>query len=702
MSLPTAHLDTFAADHLPRPEDLPEFVFDGPDLQFPTHLNAARELLDARIAAGDGDRVCLRTPDSERWTYAALQDRADRIAQVLVEDLGVVPGNRVLLRGANTPMLVACWFGVVKAGAIAVATMPLLRARELGVILEKARIGVALCQQDLRDELDAAAREHPVLRRTLAFTVGTSEAGGSLDLAMDAKPGGFQAVDTAATDTCLIAFTSGTTGAPKATMHFHRDVMAACVCWPRQVLRATRDDVFIGSPPLAFTFGLGGLVLFPMHIGASTVLVDKPSPPHLLHAIQATGATVLFTAPTSYRAMAEAARQQRVGVAHGGTLARCVSAGEVLPAATRALWKDATGLELIDGIGSTELLHIFISADEAHARPGATGTVVPGYRACVVDEQLQPVPPGTVGRLAVKGPTGCKYLDDARQRQYVQGGWNLTGDAYRMDVEGYFHFQSRTDDLIVSAGYNIGAPEVEEALLTHPAVAECAIVGWPDAERGEIVKAFVVLRAGHADDADTARLLQEHVKSTIAPYKYPRAIEFRTALPRTETGKLQRFRLRAGPAVPSPAPPAAALASQPPRLAAASPHRTLLPAGWPRPKGYANGVAASGRTVVIAGMIGWDAQGVFHTDDFAAQARQALEHIVAVLAEAGGSPAHLVRMTWYVTDKRDYLAAAPAIGRAFRELIGHYAVAMTAVEVRALIEDRAKVEIEATAVIPEV
>jgi 2-aminobenzoate-CoA ligase len=540
----TAHVDTFALDRLPAPEDLPAFVFEGPDLQFPERLNCAAALLDARVAAGDGDRPCLRTPAGECWSYADLQHRANQVAQVLVEDLGVVPGNRVLLRGANTPMLVACWFGVVKAGAIAVATMPMLRAKELGVIVEKAQVAVALTQHDLRDELQEAARVHPVLQRVLSFVVGAQEAQGSLDAAMHDKPGRFEAVETAATDTCLFAFTSGTTGSPKATMHFHRDVMAACACWPRHVLRPTADDVFIGSPPLAFTFGLGGLVLFPMSVGASTVLVDKPSPPSLLDAVAATGATVMFTAPTSYRAMAEATRARRIGRPHGGTLARCVSAGEVLPAATRALWKDATGIEMIDGIGSTELLHIFISADEDHARPGATGTVVPGYRACVVDEQLRPVAPGTVGRLAVQGPTGCKYLDDARQQQYVQGGWNLTGDAYLMDADGYFHFQSRTDDMIVSAGYNIGAPEVEDALLAHPAVAECGVIGVPDEERGQIVKAFVVLRAGQVGDAAMARALQDHVKATIAPYKYPRAIEFRPALPRTETGKLQRFRLR--------------------------------------------------------------------------------------------------------------------------------------------------------------
>jgi 2-aminobenzoate-CoA ligase len=370
----------------------------------------------------------------------------------------------------------------------------------------------------------------------------TSAAG--LEALMAAQPAHFDNAATAADDTCLLAFTSGTTGQPKATMHFHRDVMASCVCFPPHVLRANGDDVFIGSPPLAFTFGLGGLTLFPMSVGASTVLIEKASPPDLLDAVARFGATVLVTAPTSYRAMAAAARERKISAAHGGTLCKCVSAGEALPAATRTLWRDATGIELIDGIGATEMLHIFISADEATARPGATGRAIPGYRACVLDAAGQPVPAGTVGRLAVKGPTGCRYLDDPRQANYVSGGWNYTGDAYLMDAEGYFVYQSRTDDMIVSAGYNIGAPEVEEALLAHPAVAECAVIGVPDEERGQIVKAFVVLRAPHAGDELMKRTLQDFVKAAIAPYKYPRAIEFRAALPRTETGKLQRFRLR--------------------------------------------------------------------------------------------------------------------------------------------------------------
>ena len=537
----SAHIDTFARDHLPPPEQQPEFVFDLPELQFPAQLNCATELLDRHIAAGHGDRVCLRAPGGLSWRYAELQDKSNRIANVLVRELGLVPGNRVLLRAANKPMLVACWFAVMKAGGIAVATMPLLRAKELGQIIAKGQVTHALCDVALRDELDAAIAQHPLLAQTLFF--GGTDAQG-LEARMAAQPAQFDNVDTAADDTCLLAFTSGTTGQPKATMHFHRDVMASCACFPPHVLRATADDVFIGSPPLAFTFGLGGLTLFPMSVGASTVLLEKASPNDLLAAIPAFGATVLFTAPTSYRGMAAGAREKAISAPLGGTLRKCVSAGEALPAATRTLWREATGIELIDGIGATEMLHIFISADEADARPGATGLAVPGYQACVLDEQMRPAPAGTIGRLAVKGPTGCRYLDDTRQANYVSNGWNLTGDAYLMDADGYFVYQSRTDDMIVSAGYNIASPEVEEALLTHPGVAECAVVGVADDERGQIVKAFVVLKASHAAGDALVRELQDFVKANIAPYKYPRAVEFCAALPRTETGKLQRFRLR--------------------------------------------------------------------------------------------------------------------------------------------------------------
>jgi len=538
----SAHIDTFAREHLPPPDQQPEFLFELPELQFPAQLNCATELLDKHIAQGRGARFCLRAPGGLSWSYAELQDKANRIANVLVRELGFVPGNRVLLRAANKPMLVACWFAVMKAGGIAVATMPLLRAKELGQIIAKGEVTHAFCDVALRAELDAASAQHPRLAHTVFF--GGDDAQG-LEARMAAQPAQFDNADTAADDTCLLAFTSGTTGQPKATMHFHRDVMASCVCFPPHVLRAVADDVFIGSPPLAFTFGLGGLTLFPMSVGASTVLLEKASPNDLLAAIPEFGATVLFTAPTSYRAMASGARERAISAPLGGTLRKCVSAGEALPAATRTLWREATGIELIDGIGATEMLHIFISADEASARPGATGIAIPGYQACVLDAQMRPAPRGTIGRLAVKGPTGCRYLDDTRQANYVSGGWNLTGDAYLVDADGYFVYQSRTDDMIVSAGYNIASPEVEEALLTHPGVAECAVIGVADDERGQIVKAFVVLRPSHAAGDALVRELQDFVKAHIAPYKYPRAVEFCTALPRTETGKLQRFRLRA-------------------------------------------------------------------------------------------------------------------------------------------------------------
>ena len=533
----SAHRDTFARDNLPPPEQLPEFLFELPELRFPAQLNCATELLDRRVAEGHGDVVCLQAPGGTRWTYADLLDRANRIANVLVYDMGVVPGNRVLLRAPNNPMMAACWFAVMKAGAIAVATMPLLRAKELGTIIDKARVAHALCDLRLADELRQAAGQTHSLTHARFFNDASAS---SLEASMARKPGEFHNVDTAADDTCMFAFTSGTTGVPKATMHFHRDVMAACTCFPPHVLRAEASDVFVGSPPLAFTFGLGGLLLFPMSVGASTALVERPAPEALVDAVEAFGATVLVTSPTAYRAMAaHAARLRKT------PLRKCVAAGEMLPAATRTLWKEATGIEIIDGIGSTELLHIFISADESHARPGATGKAVPGYVARVVDEAGYPVPPNTVGRLAVKGPTGCRYLADERQKSYVKDGWNFTGDAYLVDDDGYFHFQSRTDDMIVSAGYNIASPEVEDALLLHPMVAECGVVGIPDDVRGQIVKAFVVLRPGNAGCAGVVKELQEFVKRTVAPYKYPRAIQFLDALPRTETGKLQRFKLRA-------------------------------------------------------------------------------------------------------------------------------------------------------------
>ncbi|MCW5634180.1 MAG: AMP-binding protein [Rubrivivax sp.] len=539
----TAHVDTFARDRLPAPAALPEFIFELPELRFPPCLNCAGALLDRWVAQGDGGRIAVQGHGGVRWSYAELQARANRIARVLVEDMGLVPGNRVLLRGANSPMLAACWFAVVKAGGIVVGTMPLLRARELATIVEKAQVSHALCDERLAEELELARPQCPALTHVRHFNGAGGGEAQALETLAAAKPATFTNVDTAADDICLMAFTSGTTGVPKAAMHFHRDVMAACACWPPHVLRATADDVFIGSPPLAFTFGLGGLLAFPLAIGASTVLVEKATPDALLPAIAQFKATVCFTAPTSYRAMAAQVAQHDLA-----SLRKCVSAGEALPAATRKLWKDATGIEIIDGIGSTELFHIFISADEAHAKPGATGFVVPGYRAAILDDEGRELPQrcGRVGRLAIKGPTGCKYLDDPRQASYVRNGWNLTGDAYLQDADGQFVYQARTDDMIISGGYNIAGPEVESALLLHPAVAECGVIGRPDEARGMVVKAFVVLRPGHTGGAAMVGTLQEFVKQTIAPYKYPREIEFRSSLPRTETGKLQRFRLREG------------------------------------------------------------------------------------------------------------------------------------------------------------
>jgi len=532
----TAHVDTFARDNLPPADQWPELIFDGPGLQFPARLNCATELLDRWVEReGQGERLCMQAPGL-RWSYADLQAQANRIAHVLVQDLGVQPGNRVLLRGANTPMLAACWFAIMKVGAIAVATMPLLRAKELAQVIDKAQVSHALCDARLAEELNLAQAQCADLKSVAHYM---SDAADGIEARAAAKPASFQNVDTAADDCCIIAFTSGTTGQPKGTMHFHRDVMAICACWPPHVLKPVAADIFIGSPPLAFTFGLGGLVLFPMSVGASTVLLEKVAPDALLAAIAQYRATVCFTAPTAYRAMAAQVKQHDLS-----SLRKCVSAGEALPAATRKLWKDSTGIEMIDGIGATELLHIFISHTEEQARPGATGKPVPGYQACVMSDEGHVLPAGQVGKLAVKGPTGCRYLADERQRGYVMKGWNLTGDAYLIDADGYFVYQARTDDMIISGGYNIAGPEVEAALLAHPAVAECGVIGVADEERGQIVKAFVVLRPGHAEDATMVKTLQDFVKATVAPYKYPRAIEFRASLPRTETGKLQRFKLK--------------------------------------------------------------------------------------------------------------------------------------------------------------
>lgn len=535
METKSAHVDSFARDNLPPREQWPEFRFTLPALQYPARLNCVAELLDRHVADGHGERPCLIAPGVE-WSYAELLDRVDRIAQVLVRDFGLVPGNRVLLRSANNPMMVASYLAALKAGAVVVATMPLLRAKELAFMIEKAQVRLAICDARLLPDLETAQAQATVLEHIVAFGGGTDS---DLEARMATAPAGFAPVDTAAEDICLIGFTSGTTGVPKGTMHNHRDLLAICDAYSRQVLQPNDSDRFIGSPPLAFTFGLGGLVLFPMRAGASTVLLERASPAELLDGIERFRPTICFTAPTAYRAMLA----QRPG-RDLTSLRRCVSAGEALPAATFEAWRDATGIEITEGIGATEMLHIFIASSPGAVRPGSTGTVVPGYEAKIVDDDFNELPAGQAGRLAVRGPTGCRYLADDRQRAYVQDGWNLTGDTYRRDADGYFWYQARSDDMIVSSGYNIAGPEVENALLTHPAVQECGVVGVPDPDRGQIVKAYVVLKPGHAPDAATRKALQDHVKAEIAPYKYPRAVEFLDRLPRTETGKLQRFQLR--------------------------------------------------------------------------------------------------------------------------------------------------------------
>ena len=551
----SAQVDRFVHERLPAPAQMPQLLFDAPELQFAEQLNAVEELLDKAAHKGFADRPLLRS-DALTLSYAQALDRVNRIAQVLVQDFGLVPGNRVLLRGGNSIGLALAWLAVVKAGLVAVPTMPLLRAKELGDIIDKSQPVVALCDARLLPELELARAHYPVLKTVVAFNVETApdavhsdpvkpfDGRASLEQLASRKDGQFSPCATAATDIAMLAFTSGTTGQPKAAVHTHRDVMAACESWPRHVLRATPDDIVMGSPPLAFTFGLGGLLVFPMWAGASVYFPGISYTPQAMAGLLFdSGATICYTAPTFYRQMAPFIKQL-ITERGAPALRICVSAGEGLPDATRQLWKDASGIEMLDGIGATEMFHIFISSAPEDVRRGAIGKVVPGYQAKVVDDNGADVPRGTVGKLALIGPTGCKYMDDPRQQAYVQDGWNFSGDAFLQDEDGYFFYQARTDDMIITSGYNVGAPEVEDALLRHPAVAECGVIGKPDQARGMIVKAFCVLRPGFEANETLVKALQEHVKASIAPYKYPREIAFLASLPRTETGKLQRFRLK--------------------------------------------------------------------------------------------------------------------------------------------------------------
>jgi 2-aminobenzoate-CoA ligase len=528
---PSAHLDTFCRDRLPPRDQWPEFRFDLPELNYPERLNCAAELLDATAARNGADRPCLLS-STETWTYGETVRRTNQLARVLTEDFGLRPGNRVMLRGPNSPWLAAAWLAVIKAGGVTVTTMALLRPREIATIVGLTEPSLALCDHRFAADLAAGAPG-------LTTLIYGGDDPGDLTARCAAKDGTFTPVDTAADDVAMLASTSGTTGQPKVAMHFHRDVLATADSFSKYLIKPHQDDVFTGTPPLGFTYGLGGLLLFPLRAGASTLLIERATPAELADAIAAHGVTVLSTAPTAYRAMLATGKAPALK-----NLRRCVSAGEHLP---RSVWEDfrqATGLAIIDGIGSTEMLHIFIAAADDDIRPGSTGKTVPGYRATILDEHGQEVPDGEAGRLAVQGPTGCRYLSDERQRTYVQHGWNITGDTYIRDADGYFWYQARSDDMIISAGYNIAGPEVEEALLGHPDVVEVAVIGGPDPGRGMVVQAYVVLREGAAADPAKVAELQDYTKSSIAPYKYPRVIEFVSELPKTISGKTQRYRLR--------------------------------------------------------------------------------------------------------------------------------------------------------------
>lgn len=535
---PTAHEDTFARDNLPPKDQWPDFLLE--DFPYPERLNVGVALTGAMVEKGFGDHIALIGNGRQR-TYKELDDWTNRLAHALVEDYGVKPGNRVLIRSANNPAMVACWLAATKAGAVVVNTMPLLRAGELSQIVDIAEVEFALCDHRMMDEIVACGKTSKFLKTIVSFD-GTANHDAELDRVALGKPVKFDAVRTGRDDVALLGFTSGTTGKPKATMHFHRDLLIIADGYAREVLGVTPDDVFVGSPPLAFTFGLGGLAVFPLRFGATATLLEEASPPNMIEIIETYKATICFTAPTAYRVMMRAMDEG----ADLSSLRCAVSAGETLPAPVYDEWLAKTGKPMLDGIGATEMLHIFVTNRFGDSKAACTGRPVSGYEARIVDDNMVDLPDGEPGRLAVRGPTGCRYLNDERQKIYVRDGWNITGDTFVRDADGYYHFAARNDDMIISSGYNIAGPEVEAALLRHPFVVECGVIGAPDEERGAIVEAHVVLEDGIAEDANTIKTLQDHVKATIAPYKYPRRIKFIKTLPKTQTGKVQRFRLREG------------------------------------------------------------------------------------------------------------------------------------------------------------
>ena len=669
---PSAHVDSFARDNLPPFEQWPELLLDRPEFQYPDYLNAAVELTDRNVERGFGDRIAL-IGNGRRRTYKELSDWTNRLAHALVENYGVKPGHRVLIRSGNNPALVAAWLAATKAGAVVVNTMPMLRAGELAKIVDKAEVSLALCDSRIADELIACAKTSKFLKLVVNFD-GTSNHDAELDrIALD-KPVKFDAVKTGRDDVALLGFTSGTTGEPKATMHFHRDLLAIADGYAREVLNVTENDVFVGSPPLAFTFGLGGLAIFPLRFGATATLLESASPPNMIQIIETYKATICFTAPTAYRAMMAAMDKG----ADLSSLRIAVSAGETLPAPVFEEWTRKTGTPILDGIGSTELLHIFITNRIGDARPGATGKPVGGYVGKIVDKEMIEVARGEIGRLAVRGPTGCRYLADKRQKDYVRDGWNLTGDTFMQDADGYFHFVARADDMIVSAGYNIAA---------HPS-------GCRRMRRGRRHRC-------------RSRRDRRRVYCAAAQCRWRRPVRQKIAGSRQgDDCSLQispRRAFRRGSAEDAdrqdPALPLAPVIGIP-RHPMKDHMQVLQPKGWAAPKGYANGVLAEGRQVHIAGQIGWTAEAKLVSADFVAQVEQALANIVQVLAEAGGVPAHIVRLTWYITDKSEYMSRQRDIGAAYRRVIGRHFPAMSAIVGAGLIEDGAKVEIEATAVLP--